>query len=290
MSEHEQLFTQEYNTLLSAPIHPYSYIHGPGPQPNPNTLLAPPPSPPPPPPLRSPPTRSSSRVVATPVGLTSISAICRPRRRPRHRRPPWPRCRRSHTHARKESPRACTKPTLLPRAAPRAAPHAAPGAAPRAAPAPGKYQFAYDVDITRDLEPPDDNLLIRVRPAPCPFPLNGTHARHRSLATHDARRTTHGARRTTHSPRRTGPAARAPPPPPAPHAPLVATLQVSVLKDVGQFVGPESGSNVELKRGDECHHMRTTSWLRHRPAGSLTAPVSARACLRLPRASASLGQ
>ena len=188
MSEHEQLFTQEYNTLLSAPIHPYSYIHGPGPQPNPNTLLAPPPSPPPPPPLRSPPTRSSSRVVATPVGLTSISAIRRPRRRPRHRRPPWPRCRRSHTHARKQSPRVCTKPTLLPRAAPRTA--------PRAAPAPGKYQFAYDVDITRDLEPPDDNLLIRVRPAPCPFPLNGTHARHRSLATHDARRKTHAPRRT----------------------------------------------------------------------------------------------
>jgi len=54
------------------------------------------------------------------------------------------------------------------------------------------YQFAYDVDITRDLEPPDDNLLIRV----------------------------------------------------------------SVLKDVGQFVGPESGSNVELKRGDECYLRR----------------------------------
>ena len=27
----------------------------------------------------------------------------------------------------------------------------------------------YDVDVTRDLEPPDDNLLIRVRPAPCTF-------------------------------------------------------------------------------------------------------------------------
>ena len=29
----------------------------------------------------------------------------------------------------------------------------------------GTYQIAYDVDITRDLEPPDDNLLVRVRPA-----------------------------------------------------------------------------------------------------------------------------
>tara|TARA_B110001452_G_scaffold170477_2_gene142660 strand:- start:3 stop:356 length:354 start_codon:yes stop_codon:yes gene_type:complete len=52
---------------------------------------------------------------------------------------------------------------------------------------PGKYQIAYDVDITRDLEPPDDNLYVRV----------------------------------------------------------------NVLKDVGQFVGPESGSNVDLKKGDE---------------------------------------
>ena len=42
---------------------------------------------------------------------------------------------------------------------PRRAPH----------PTPGNYQFAYDVDVTRDLEPPDDNLLIRVRPAPCTF-------------------------------------------------------------------------------------------------------------------------
>lgn len=126
MSEHEQLFTQEYNTLLSAPSHPY--IH------------------------------------------TSI-----------------------HTRT-----RACTKPTLLPRAAPRTA--------LRAALAPGKYQFDYDVDITRDLEPPDDNLLIRVRrTTTCPFPFNGTHARHRPLATHDARHTR--------------PAARAPPPPISPHAP-----------------------------------------------------------------------
>ena len=54
-------------------------------------------------------------------------------------------------------------------------------------PTPGKYQIAYDVDITRDLEPPDDNLYVRV----------------------------------------------------------------NVLKDVGQFVGPESGSNVDLKKGDE---------------------------------------
>eukprot|EP00908_Phaeocystis_cordata_P021287 Transcript_3634.p1 GENE.Transcript_3634~~Transcript_3634.p1 ORF type:complete len:171 (+),score=45.59 Transcript_3634:310-822(+) len=50
------------------------------------------------------------------------------------------------------------------------------------------YQIAYDVDITRDLEPPDDNLLVRV----------------------------------------------------------------NVLRDVGQIVGPESGSNLELKKGDEC--------------------------------------
>ena len=126
----------------------------------------------------------------SPVVLASISAILRPRRRPRHSHPPSPLCRRSQPHAQRESPRtrACTKPTLLPRAAPLAA--------PRPAPAPGNYQFAYDVDITRDLEPPDDNLLIRVRPAPCPFPFNGTHARHRSLATHDARRKTHAPRRT----------------------------------------------------------------------------------------------
>ena len=34
------------------------------------------------------------------------------------------------------------------------------------------------------------------------------------------------------------------------------TLQVNVLTDVGQFVGPESGSNVELKQGDECYLRR----------------------------------
>ena len=44
MSEHERLFTQEYNTLLSAPSH---LIHNPGPHPNPNTLLSAPPHPPP---------------------------------------------------------------------------------------------------------------------------------------------------------------------------------------------------------------------------------------------------
>ena len=158
---------------------------------------------------------------------------------------------------------------------------AAQHATPRAAPAPGKYQFAYDVDITRDLEPPDDNLLIRVRrpdrssfasttntpghlphpgqqrrdssgqqrrdssrprrlgtsrylprrvcTPPPSLPWNDAHARHRPLATH---------------------AAPAPPQPPRRNR-LVAVVQVSALKDVGQFVGPESGANVELKRGDE---------------------------------------
>ena len=104
-------------------------------------------------------------------------------------------------------------------------------------PAPGKYQFAYDVDITRDLEPPDDNLLIRVRPAP--FPFAGTHA---------------GTARV----RRIRPALDPAPAPPHPfrRTPPANTLQVSVLKDVGQFVGPESGSNVELKQGDECYLRR----------------------------------
>ena len=50
--------------------------------------------------------------------------------------------------------------------------------------------------------------------------------------THDAAR----SRRTPQPPRRNR---------------LVAVVQVSALKDVGQFVGPESGANVELKRGDE---------------------------------------
>ena len=48
------------------------------------------------------------------------------------------------------------------------------------------YQAANDIDLTRDLDPPSDNLYIRV----------------------------------------------------------------NVLTDVGQFVGPESGVNLDLKRGD----------------------------------------
>lgn len=48
------------------------------------------------------------------------------------------------------------------------------------------YQTEMDIDLTRDLDPPTDNLYIRV----------------------------------------------------------------NVLQDVGQFVGPESGVNIELKRGD----------------------------------------
>ena len=53
------------------------------------------------------------------------------------------------------------------------------------------YQTAQDIDLTRDLEPPNDNLYIRV----------------------------------------------------------------NVLSDVGQFVGPESGSTIDLKRGD-CSFLR----------------------------------
>ena len=54
----------------------------------------------------------------------------------------------------------------------------------------GTYQIAYDVDITRDLEPPDDNLLVRVRPAAGLPPDRGgprlglcTGAHHRLLPT-----------------------------------------------------------------------------------------------------------
>ena len=64
-------------------------------------------------------------------------------------------------------------------------------------------------------------------PFPCPW--NGAHARRRPLATH-------AATVPPQSPRRNR---------------LVAVVQVSAVKDVGQFVGPESGANVELKRGDE---------------------------------------
>ena len=98
--------------------------------------------------------------------------------------------------------------------------------------------------------------------------------------THDTarlRRTTHGAPAPPHVPRLPRPC----------RTRLVATLQVSVLKDVGQFVGPESGSNVELKRGDECHHMRKTSWLRLGPAGS---PDSSCQRQSMPQPAPSLGQ
>ena len=126
-------------------------------------------------------------------------------------------------------------------------PHAA---APHASP--GKYQFAYDVDITRDLKPPDDNLLIRVRPAPCLFPR--WHA-----STARVRLTRRAISRPRSAARPRAPSALLcslllllvpahyflPRPASRQHSPRsTRSLQVSVLKDVGQFVGPESGSNV----------------------------------------------
>ena len=33
-------------------------------------------------------------------------------------------------------------------------------------------------------------------------------------------------------------------------------IKAKVLRDVGQFVGPESGANHELKKGDEVHLRR----------------------------------